>query len=44
VRSFLHAYTTLYTLGIFLAPFVGFGCFALFGPEFGWRALFLTGG
>ncbi|HLI20117.1 MAG TPA: MFS transporter [Stellaceae bacterium] len=43
-RSFLYGYTTLYTLGIFLAPFVGFGCFALFGPEIGWRALFVTGG
>ena len=36
--------TILYTLGIFLAPFVGLGCFALFGPEIGWRALFVTGG
>ena len=29
-RSFLYGYTILYTLGIFLAPFVGLGCFALF--------------
>lgn len=43
-RAFFWGYTVLFSTGIFLAPVVGLACFAIFGPEAGWRALFLTGG
>lgn len=43
-RGFFWGYTVLFSTGIFLAPLVGLACFAIFGPEAGWRALFITGG
>ena len=43
-RGFFWGYTVLFSTGIFLAPLVGLLCFAIFGPEIGWRALFMTGG
>lgn len=43
-RGFFWGYTVLFSTGILLAPLVGLACFAIFGPEVGWRALFLTGG
>ena len=43
-RGFFWGYTVLFSTGILLAPLVGLACFALFGPEAGWRALFMTGG
>ena len=43
-RGFFWGYTVLFSTGIFLAPLVGLACFSLFGPEIGWRALFITGG
>ena len=43
-RGFFYGYTVMFSTGIFLAPLVGLLCFTLFGPELGWRVLFLTGG
>ncbi|HWE75126.1 MAG TPA: MFS transporter [Stellaceae bacterium] len=43
-RLFFWGYTVLFSTGIFLAPVVGLACFAIFGPEVGWRVLFFTGG
>ncbi|HEV8016872.1 MAG TPA: MFS transporter [Stellaceae bacterium] len=43
-RGFFWGYTVLFSTGILLAPVVGLICFAVFGPEVGWRALFLSGG
>src|SRR5579863_3402176 len=43
-RGFFWGYTVLFSTGIFLAPLVGLACFAIFGPEVGWRALFISGG
>jgi MFS transporter, putative metabolite:H+ symporter len=43
-RGFFWGYTVLFSTGILLAPVVGLICFAAFGPEVGWRALFMTGG
>jgi putative MFS transporter len=43
-RGFFWGYTVLFSTGILLAPVVGLVCFAIFGPEVGWRALFMTGG
>lgn len=43
-RGFFWGYTVLFSTGIFLAPLVGLLCFTIFGPEIGWRALFITGG
>ena len=43
-RGFFWGYTVLFSTGIFLAPLAGLACFAIFGPEIGWRALFVAGG
>ena len=43
-RGFFWGYTVLFSAGIFLSPLVGLACFAIFGPDVGWRALFITGG
>ena len=37
-------YQSLYIWGAIVAGFVGVGLFSIFGPELGWRALFLFGG
>lgn len=43
-RGFFWGYTVSFSAGIFLAPLVGLACFTIFGPAFGWRVLFMTGG
>jgi MFS transporter, putative metabolite:H+ symporter len=37
-------YQTIFQWGALLTPLIGLGCFSLFGPDPGWRILFLFGG
>ena len=37
-------YETLFIYGLILAPLAGLVCYSAFGPELGWRVLFLIGG
>jgi putative MFS transporter len=37
-------YETMYVWGLFFSPIIALGCLSWFGPEVGWRVLFLIGG
>ncbi|HUB97764.1 MAG TPA: MFS transporter [Stellaceae bacterium] len=37
-------YQTIFQWGALLTPLIGLACFGLFGPDLGWRVLFLFGG
>ncbi len=41
---FIMIYESVFVWGIFLAPVIALGCYALFGPALGWRVLFAIGG
>ena len=43
-KTFSLTYALLFALGYVLAPLAGLVCIRLFGPEHGWRALFLLAG
>jgi putative MFS transporter len=43
-RTFSLTYALLFALGYVLAPLAGLVCIRLFGPELGWRALFVLAG
>jgi MFS transporter, putative metabolite:H+ symporter len=37
-------YQTMFQWGAMLTPVIGIACFSLFGPDLGWRVMFLFGG
>jgi len=43
-KTFSLTYALLFALGYVLAPLAGLVCIGLFGPEVGWRALFMLAG